>query len=197
MVSENLSLERVAAHHAEGLARLFERADCPCYCQYWSFGGDHREWQIRCATDRPQNRADLFADLEAERIHGVVARQAESILGYVRVDRPSVLKKTYEGRLYRGLPCFSGNRESVWAVACFLVDPEERRQGIARQLLEAAIELARAQGAETLEAFPRGATDVSDGEQWTGPLPLYEKLGFQRIHDFAPYPVYRLDCRSI
>ena len=78
------------------------------------------------------------------------------------------------------------------SVSCFLVDPGSRRHGIAKKLLQRAIQWARERGASGIEAFPRGAQDVSDEEQWTGPLGLYEGEGFALVHDFPPYPVLRL-----
>jgi GNAT superfamily N-acetyltransferase len=106
------------------------------------------------------------------------------------------MAKLYQGRLYRGLPCFSGDRASVATVSCFLIEPEWRRQGVASELLGAAIEGARTAGFAALEALPRGATDVSDEEQWMGPASLYEQAGFAKVHDFSPYPVYRLAFES-
>jgi GNAT superfamily N-acetyltransferase len=78
-------------------------------------------------------------------------------------------------------------------VVCFLVDPAVRRLGVAQRLLQGALEWGRGEGLRSIEAFPRGAGDVSDDEQWTGPVGLYEQLGFFRVHDFLPYPVLRFD----
>lgn len=181
------------AEHAEAVCSLFERVDCPCYCQYYSFLGGAREWQGRCANERGENQAELVRQLDRGELAAVVALDGERVVGWARIESARRAHKTYEGRVYRGLPCFAGERERIWMVACFLVDPEHRRVGVATRLLSALIERARELGVSALEAFPRGAVDVSDEEQWTGPLPLYEHAGFQRVHDFAPYPVYRLE----
>jgi hypothetical protein len=59
-------------------------------------------------------------------------------------------------------------------------------------LVSAGLELAREAGARAVEAFPRRAENV-DGEQlWTGPFSLFERAGFEVVHDFQPYPV--LQC---
>jgi GNAT superfamily N-acetyltransferase len=180
-----------AADHSELIA-FFQRAECACHCQYWSFPGDHRDWQLRLATEPEKNARALEEGLAAGRVRGVVGLLNEAIIGWSRLAPPTDLGRLYEGRLYKGLPCFQGDRTSVMAVGCVLVEARYRRRGVARALLAAQVELARSLGAQTLEAFPRGAVDVSDGEQWMGPLAVYVELGFERIHDFAPYPVMQM-----
>ena len=187
-----MRVERAVGAHAEVINELFERTDCPCHCQYFGFSGDHRQWQMRCANDRATNRLGLAADLQEEKLTALVALNGDQAVGWMRIDQPHHLSKTYEGRLYRGLPCFSGDRDSVWSIACFLVDKNFRRRGVAAAMLGAAIEVARSLGATALEGLPRGAHDVSDEEQWTGPQTLYERAGFAVVSHFAPYPVYRL-----
>ncbi len=188
-----MDIVRARAEHGEAIAALFERTDCPCYCRYWDFPGDARAWQDRCANDRKRSRAELLTALETEgELLGVVALEAGSVVGWLRLASPERLHKQYEGRLYRNLPCFGGDRSRVLAVACFLVDEERRRSGIARALLHEAISLARESGAQQLEAFPRGADDVSDAEHWLGPQRIYQDEGFEVVNDFRPYPVMRL-----
>jgi GNAT superfamily N-acetyltransferase len=65
----------------------------------------------------------------------------------------------------------------VWAVTCLLVAPSWRRRGVARDLVAAAIDHARAAGAARLEAYPRRVAD-DPAEMWTGPVLLYEQAGF-------------------
>jgi len=189
-------VERAKGEHSAQVQALFKRADVPCYCQYWQFDGDHRQWQDRCANHREKNVFGIAEQLSQESIVAFVARDKERVVGWARVARPAELSKLYSGRLYRGLPCFSEGRDEVRTLACFLVDPTLRRQGVARKLLKSVIELSRESGAKYLEALPRGATDVSDEEQWMGPLALFVEAGFQVVHDFSPYPVLRLELAA-
>ncbi|HSC86910.1 MAG TPA: GNAT family N-acetyltransferase [Polyangiaceae bacterium] len=192
-----LNVEPVRAHHGPALVQLFERTDCPCFCQYQGFAGDGRDWQNRCANERSVSRDALLDDLAHERLIGSVASAGDELVGWVRVERAARLPKVYEGRVYRGLPCFTGDRAATWAISCFLVSPDWRRRGVSSALLSGAIDLARQHGAASIEAFPRGARDTSDEEQWTGPLSLYERAGFEVVSDFAAYPVLRLSFASV
>ncbi len=194
-MSEDVVVERASAEHLTGLVGLFRRADCPCFCAYYGFSGDHRAWQDRQANHARESEVELAGELAGGRGRLFVALRAADVVGWLRIDEPARLSKIYDGRLYRGLPCFSGDREGIWAVGCFLVAPEERRRGVARRLLSFALDCLEREGARAVEAFPRGASDVSDGEQFTGPLALYQEFGFERLTDFAPYPVLRRTFR--
>ncbi len=186
-----LEVRAVEAGDAAALQSLFAQTDVPCYCQYWQFEGDHREWQNRCANERDENARALAEQLSLGSLNGFVAVDGAKIVGWARLEKPSKMAKLYDGRLYRGLPCFDGERAKVRTIACFLVDPTLRRRGVASSLLAHMKQFAREAQLEALEAFPRGAADVSDEEQWMGPLSMLKSSGFLTIRDFGPYPVLR------
>ena len=79
----------------------------------------------------------------------------------------------------------------VGAVVCFVVAPDQRRQGIATLLLDAALEHLRSRGMTAAEAYPWIGEIDSARWVWTqyvGPLPMYEKAGFavvERKQDFC------------
>ncbi len=196
VASTDLLVEGATPELADEIVALFERCDAPCFCQFFQFAGDNRDWQMRCGGNREENARRLVEQLRSGALEAFVVRGGAGVIGWMRVDRPEALEKRYQGRLYRGLPCFEGHREGVFSVVCFLVDPEFRGRGVARKLLEHAVDWAQAEGHRALEAFPRGAGDVTAEEQWTGPMGLYEELGFRKVHDFAPYPVFRRDFDS-
>jgi GNAT superfamily N-acetyltransferase len=195
-VTSETPVRAVEATHEHGaaLTELFRRADIPCHCRYWHFTGATNSWLDRCAHAVDVNRDELLDALErrSAEASGVVALAGDRVVGWLKLAPAESVPKLYAQRLYRGLPCFSGARDGVFAVGCLLVDPEARRAGIAGALLDRAVELARSKGGRAIEAFPRRAEPMSDAEAWTGPLSLFTKRGFEIVHDFAPYPVMRL-----
>jgi GNAT superfamily N-acetyltransferase len=184
----------VRASDARALSALFERAEVRCYCRYWHFSGDKNAWLERCALAAEQNERELGAALltNSEPAQGIVARSEDAIVGWMKLSPAWHVEKLYQQRVYKALPCFTPPREGVYAVGCFLVDPERRRRGIARQMLQAGVDFARSVGARAIEAFPRRAALLGDEEQWMGPFSIFESLGFRTVHDFQPYPVLRL-----
>jgi GNAT superfamily N-acetyltransferase len=187
---------RAAPEHAEPLARLLSTNGYGCYCRYWHFEGTAREWLARCSQAPEQNRSELSEALAARssEASGLVALDAQSeCVGWVKLAPAAIMGKLYEQRLYKGLPCFQRDASGVWTVGCLFVREAERRRGVASALLEGAVGAARAEGARSIEAFPRSDVDVADAALMMGPLALFIRAGFQVVHEFVPYPVLRLD----
>jgi GNAT superfamily N-acetyltransferase len=195
-VTARVRVEPVSAEHFGGLAALLAQNGFGCYCRYWHFGGNHREWLARCAHEPEQNREELGAALAAgsDEASGVVALDGDgAVIGWLKLAPAAGLSKLYDQRLYKGLPCFARPIEGVWTVGCLFVREDVRRRGVATLLLESAIALARVRGARSIEAFPRSDTDVADAALMMGPLALFRAAGFSVVHDFTPYPVLRLE----
>lgn len=194
--SEGAAFEVTAAGpgDADDLVALFHAAGSPCFCRFWHFTGTNNEWLDRCANARDENRAEFERALAEQNgeARGVVALEGDVAIGWLKVAPVTVMRKAYDRRLYRGLPCFQGDREGVFAIGCALIHPEHRRRGVATALVRAAVEIAPAWGARALEAFPRNPKEpVSDEELWHGPMGAFQKNGFVVVHDFEPYPVLR------
>lgn len=180
--------------HTQGLEELFHAAGSPCFCRFWHFSGTNNEWLDVCAN-APRENADAFAHALAERTdeaRGIVALDGSRIVGWLKVAPAFVMRKAYERRFYKQLPVLQGNREGVFLIACALVHPNFRKQGVAKALVGAAIEMAPALGATVLEALPcRPKEAVMDETLWTGPMGAYTVHGFVAVGGFDMYPVLR------
>ncbi len=72
----------------------------------------------------------------------------------------------------------------VWSIVCFVVGRRSRGQGVAGELLGAAVDYARAHGATMLEAYP---ADVPKGERiasasaYQGTLGMFKRAGFNVV----------------
>jgi GNAT superfamily N-acetyltransferase len=181
------------AEHGAAIAELFEREGCACFCRWWHFEGDKNDWLGRLAHAPEQNRSEMLAALASgsDEMRGVVALAQARAIGWMKIAPSRALAKLYAQKPYRGLGCFGGERSDVFTIGCFLVDPEWRRRGAARALLQAGLELARQAGARAVEAFPRSGEPVSEALLWTGPPAVFVDAGFTLVDATGPYPVLR------
>jgi GNAT superfamily N-acetyltransferase len=85
----------------------------------------------------------------------------------------------------------------VWSIVCFFVTAQRRRQGIARAMLSGAIEWARGEGVDMLEAYPVGdAVKPSAATLFMGSEALYRDAGFVEVARHHPdRPIVRLTLR--
>jgi GNAT superfamily N-acetyltransferase len=194
--SRPFRVERAAPQHGAALATLLSTNGFGCYCRYWHFAGNHREWLARCAHTPDDNRAELLAAIDAgsNEACGMVAHdEREELIGWLKLAPAPLMGKLYEQRLYKGLPCFQRDAAGVWTVGCLFVREDQRRRGVATALLDGAIQSAAQAGARALEAFPRSDVDVAAAALMMGPLALFVRAGFDVVHEFTPYPVLRLE----
>jgi GNAT superfamily N-acetyltransferase len=71
----------------------------------------------------------------------------------------------------------------VWSIVCFVVRTGFRRRGVARALLDGALDFARDNGGEVIEGYPvdTGGDRIGTGAAYTGTTDLFEAAGFDRV----------------
>ena len=80
--------------------------------------------------------------------------------------------------------------EKVKSVVCFEIAPEYRGRGLATALLQRVCEDALQDGYEYVEAYP-AIREKKEELDFTGPVRLYEKLGFTRFEQRGKMLVMR------
>lgn len=189
-----IDVELFALEHADGFRALFEAASSSCFCRYWHFAGNKNEWLDRCAHRPEENLADQLDALRRgdESAYGLVALGdhdgERAVIGWMKLTPREFMPKLTSLPVYRALEA----ELKTWTVGCFVVDPSARRRGVARALLLAAEGHVLRAGGLAIEGHPRRSSEpLHDEEAWQGPERLFVELGYEPVHDVAPYPVYR------
>jgi GNAT superfamily N-acetyltransferase len=144
---------------------LFEAPGGPsyCWCMVWRVDARERR-ETRGKARKPLMRARIMAGVPV----GLLAYEGDAPVAWVSVAP----RDTYH-RL-GGPPAAPG--ETIWSLACLYVPRRRRREGLARQLMEAAIDHARDRGATILEAYP--IEPDSPSYRHMGYVPMFEAAGF-------------------
>jgi len=143
-----------------------------CWCQFWHLRGN-AYWD----GHGTENRARLEAEVRGGDEPGLLAYVDDFAVGWCRLGpRESFERLEHSPRLARV------DDQDVWSVVCFYVHPSAKRSGVARALLEAAIERAAAHHAPMLEGYPvrEGHMNI---DAYTGYLPMFLKAGFELVRD--------------
>lgn len=173
-------------------AALFAACGCACFCRWWHFEGNRNEWLARCAHEPERNREEQLARvrLGAPEAGGLLALHDGAVVGWMKLAPASSLPKLVRQGPYRLLE--RAERDATFSIGCLLVHPAHRRKGVARGLVEASVDHARACGGRAIEAYPRRADyDLYDEEAWMGTPRLFAACGFREVGGEGPYPLMR------
>jgi GNAT superfamily N-acetyltransferase len=157
--------------------------DRGCWCQYWRLSSSDYNRRGPGAGEH-----GLRAQLEEFPAPGMLAYVDGEVAGWCGLwPRPQL------ERLVRSRTIPQVDDVPVWSIVCFLVRVGYRRRGVARALLDGAIDYARRSGAPALEAYPvepgERRVDVAFG--YVGFTPMFEAAGFERIVETAAQSDHR------
>ena len=145
-----------------------------CWCQWFKL--DRAAFEFRSDDEL---RTALQRQVAGGRTPGVVAYRDGEPAGWCAVESrsayPQLLRRAETGGAEEG---------DVWSVTCFVLRPAFRRRGVAGDLLDAAVEHARAGGASAVEAYAvdvERRTRVAASELYHGPLSLFLAHGFEVV----------------
>jgi GNAT superfamily N-acetyltransferase len=138
------------------------------------------------------------AQLNKRAMHGLVrAGREPGLLAYdddgVAVGWVSVAPRAEYGQLVRSRSYGPKEDEGdVWSIVCFYVDPRAKRQGVATELLGAAVEHAFRRGARAVEAYPHERGD------YMGSVEMFSNAGFEPVRPAGKRRIMRvaLDTRT-
>jgi len=149
-----------------------------CQCQWWTITNSEFN-----NTTLDERRELLRDEVTAGPPPALIAYVDGEAAGWVRVG-----PRTRQVRLARTRN-FAASEEDwddgdVWAVTCFVVRKEHRKQGLNAQLLDAALDYARAGGARVVEAYPmdpHAGKKIPVNDLYHGVLSTFEAAGFREV----------------
>lgn len=176
-----------------------------CWCRYFALTGPEYS-----ALEPAARKAQLQEKFDgASPAPGVLAFRGGQPVGWCAVEPrtcyPRVLRSQVLRRAETAAPADAGTTGTgrtggVWSVTCFVVAPGHRRSGVAEALLRAAVDHARAHGADVVEGYPVDRElrpKAGSADLYHGTLNLFLRAGFQAVSSAVPgRAVVRLDLQE-
>ena len=159
-----------------------------CYCNAPFFEdfarAEERPWQ--------ENRADMVSRIEMGEVWGVMAYVGGVMAGWCNASPLGRYPRYRRGR---------DDDEAVGAVTCFVIAAPYRRHGLARLLLDGAVEQFRRRGLRAVVGYPAADPGAGGGPPgppslFHGPLSLYEAAGFAKVREVGPLVIVRKELTA-
>jgi GNAT superfamily N-acetyltransferase len=153
-----------------------------CYCRFYHTNCSYEEWQRRTGD---ANCAEAISHIRAGKMKGYLAYDGDKCIGWCNANDA----REYI-RLANEIKPVMQDR-TVGCVICFVVDPQYRRQGVAKLLLKHAIAGFRDLGYDAVLALPVETKDNPE-KLYRGTINMYREQGFEEIERHGDLSVMRL-----
>ena len=152
---------------------------------FWRF--PRKEYEMRKGAG---NKKALREIVDSGRKPGILAYSGRQPIGWCAVAPRSEYVALERSRILKPV-----DDEPVWSISCLFVRKDFRRQGVSSQLLRAAADLAKKQGAKIVEGYPTDpASEKSpDPFLWHGITSAFTAAGFEEVaRRSSSRPIMRL-----
>jgi GNAT superfamily N-acetyltransferase len=179
MPEPDLEIHPLTPKRLPDLAALFGQGGDPKWCWCSFFRIRNVDFQHATATS---NRRVLEAAVTGTRAQGrspgLVAYRDGEAVGWVSLGPRDDYQRLMHSKVLAPI-----DDRPVWSIVCFVVGRRARGQGVARALLEAAVEYAREHGATLLEAYPveTDGKRVAPAHAYKGTVGMFERAGFEVV----------------
>ena len=144
-----------------------------CWCMWWRQRGRSRE----------ANRRGMRTVVKEGREPGLLAYEDGVPVGWVSLSPRADLGHLQRSKHY-------GPREEAddrtWSIVCFIVHPTARHRGVAKALLQAAVEHAVSRGVSAIEAYPHERR-----ADYMGSAEMFKAAGFEPVRSAGVRTIVR------
>jgi GNAT superfamily N-acetyltransferase len=177
-VSE-LEIHPLTHGRMKDLAILFGQGGDPKWCWCSFFRIRNVDFQnATAAGNRKVLESAVKATAADDRAPGLVAYRDGEPIGWVSLGPRADYESLQHSKVLAPI-----DDKPVWSIVCFVVSKTARKQGVARALLDAAMDYARQHGATLLEAYPieTDGKRVPAANAYKGTVGMFEGAGFKVV----------------
>jgi GNAT superfamily N-acetyltransferase len=154
-----------------------------CWCMFWKLRGKAYE-EARGYETRQMHKSIVDSGV----VTGLLAYLHGEVVGWIAVEPRDAYAKLAHSCALKPV-----DEQQVWSVPCFFVAKKFRRQGIAIELLKAAVEHVRKQGGKIVEGYPVDTQkNMPAPFIYTGTASVFERAGFKEVaRRTSTRPIFR------
>ena len=188
-----LIIKSLGKEHIDDYLHFFDhRAFCDnpewaaCYCMFYQVKASNDIWDKRTGL---QNRKEAIKQINNGKLKGFLAYHNNKPIGFCNVNA----KKEMVFDKYRFEINDTGT-QGIIAVVCFVIDPDYRRKGVSKLLLNKVIETYSESEYSFIESYP--SINVNDeASNYHGFYEMYKNLGFVEKTTYEKYSVMQLSIK--
>jgi len=191
-MADKLAVHPLTPARWSDLEAVFQARGCSiaraCWCMFYRRSGKAPA-PARGQTQAQANRAAFKGLVDAGAFTGLLAYRGGEPVGWISFGPREDFAKLQRSPVMKPV-----DDQPVWSIVCFVVPAAERGQGVATALLKAAVQHAKKQGVELLEAYPVDKDGRSNDEfMWFGAKRMFDTAGFAEVARRKPTrPVMRI-----
>ncbi|MEZ5357360.1 MAG: GNAT family N-acetyltransferase [Candidatus Zixiibacteriota bacterium] len=148
-----------------------------CWCQHWRVPSGKEFWEDFKGAKAKMTTKKLITSGE---MTGLLAFDGDKPVGWCSYGPRDVYT-----RINQMKPYARDDTAGVWSINCFFIDKHYRHQGVATQMLAAAVKFIRKHKVKIIEGYPTPLTKAGDklpaAFVYAGPLKMFEDAGFEII----------------
>jgi GNAT superfamily N-acetyltransferase len=156
-----------------------------CWCMNWKLRGKAYE-EAKGYETRQMHKSIVDAGV----VTGLLAYWHGEVAGWVAVEPRSAYEKLAHSRVLKPV-----DDKEVWSITCFYVAKKFRRNGIAVELIKAAVQHVSRMGGKIVEGYPVDAPKNSPAPFiFTGTTSAFQQANFKEVARHAPTrPIFRFE----
>jgi GNAT superfamily N-acetyltransferase len=189
-MARGIEVRPVTEERWDDLVRLFgpRGGYSGCWCMWWRERAKDFD-----RNGNAGNRRGMRSMVREGQVPGLLGYRDGEPVGWV-----SVAPREEFPRIERSPTLKPIDDRPVWSVVCFFIHRAHRRAGVARALLDAAIDHAARNGGRLVEAYPvdPATRSYTSAEAYTGVVPLFEAAGFREVARRGARPIMRRTVRA-
>ena len=130
------------------------------------------------------NKLAMKTIVNAGEVPGILAYHNTEAIGWCAIAPRSRFSALSRSRILREI-----DDRTCWSIACLFIEKTYRKKGVSTELLLAASEYAKSQGAELVEGYPvepKSDKNIPPAFAWTGIPKAFIRAGFKEVLRRSP-----------